>query len=104
MPTFHVQTQLPQGTPDAQSERELSDNPQRAYFRQRYFAALEKNQPAIFVDAVGEGNFGYTNRDYNTNESTPWLGEYIQAHYVFSQDIDGSRVFIRKDRWATVHP
>ena len=104
MPTFHVQTQLPQGTRDAHAERQISANLLQAYFRQRYFSELEKNRPAIFVDAVGEKNFGYHNRGVNTHESIPWLGEFIGTNYVFAADIETSRVYVRKDRWRELHP
>lgn len=99
MPEFYVQTQLPQGTQDAHTERQISANPQQAYFRQRFFAALEKNRPAVFVDAVGEGNFGYGDRNNNTYETLPWLRDFITANYTFSVDLDGSRIYVRNDRW-----
>lgn len=104
MPTFHVQTQLPQGTQDAHAERQISPNQLQAYFRARYFAALEKNRPAIFVDAVGEENFGYHNRGANGHESLPWLEEFVRRNYVLSADLETTRVYLRKDRAAALSP
>jgi hypothetical protein len=103
MPTFNVQTQLAQGTRDAHSERQISNNPLRSYFRQRYFADLARNRPAFFVDAVGEKNFGYHNRLADAHEQLPWLRDFIADNYVLSAEIETSRIYIRKDRWAATH-
>jgi hypothetical protein len=99
MPTFNIQTQLPQGTRDAQTERQISQNPLRPYFQQRYLADLEKNRPAIFVDAVGERNFGYHSRHADGQENTPWLHRFVDANYVLTADIETSRIYVRKDRF-----
>jgi hypothetical protein len=104
MPAYHVQAQLPQATPDAHTERAISSNPQQAYFQRRAFAALAKNPPAVFVDAVGENNFGYHNRAANAHENFPWLRAFVADHYVLVADIETSRVYIRQDRWAEAHP
>jgi len=104
MPTFHVQTQLPQGTRDAHAERQISPNELQPYFRERYFSELEKNQPALFVDAVGDNNFGYHNRTENSHETIARLGDFIRTHYVLVADFDSSRIYLRKDRWAELHP
>lgn len=104
MPTFHVQTQLPQGGHDAHAERQISPNPQRDYFRQRYFDDLERSRPAIFVDAVGEKNFGYHSRDADGHEHLPWLNDFIAANYRFVAEVETSRVYVRKDRWAEHQP
>ncbi|MDB6113346.1 MAG: hypothetical protein JWQ62_291 [Lacunisphaera sp.] len=104
MPTFHVQTQLPQGTRDAHAERQMSPNPLQSYFRHRYFTELETNRPAIFVDATGEENFGYHNREADGHERIPWLAEFVRHNYVLSADLETSRIYVRQDRWLALQP
>ena len=67
-------------------------------------ALLRAEVEGRFVDAVGENNFGYHNRAANAHENFSWLRTFVADHYVLAADIDTSRVYIRRDRWAETHP
>ncbi len=97
---LHVQSGLPQATREAVSERQISESVQRdTYYRPRYLADLERNQPAFFVDAVGPGAFGFTERATHGHESFAALRDYVQSHYRLLRDLAYARIYVRVDRW-----
>jgi hypothetical protein len=50
------------------------------------------------VDAVAPGSFIFNNRASFGYETFPALAEHINAHYSMAGEIDGIRIFLRKDR------
>jgi hypothetical protein len=103
-PELYVETQLPQGVRDAHTERQMTENPQRAYFRARYLADLETNRPAFFVDAVGRGGFLYRDRAASGLESFAALDQYVVGHYQLIGELDSFRLYLRRDRIGTAVP
>ncbi len=96
---IYVQCGLAQATREAHSTRQLWDSPQiDTYYRPRYMADLEKNQPAFFYDAVGIDAFFFQDRARYANETYPPLRDYVFAHYVFYRDFGYGRLFVRTDR------
>lgn len=98
MPCYYVETGLPQATRDAQTCRQIEPGDQRDYYRERFLRDLERARPAVFVDAVGGDNFGYTNRATQAHETFAPLRDFIAAHYRLVADREGSRVYLRRDR------
>ncbi len=101
---YHVQTQLPQAAPEAHTERLISANPLREFYRARYLAALQRDRPAFFIDAVGEGQFGFKNRAVDGHESLPALGAFVAEHYVQVGDLENARLYVRRDRIPAAGP
>lgn len=96
-PQLYVETGLPQGTREAQTERQLSSDPAiRAFYQTRYLSDLQTRQPAWFVDVVGAAGFGFQDRTLHGHETFPELAAYIQAHYEFCADIEGQRIYRRR--------
>lgn len=95
MPELHVETALPQGTRDAQTERMMNGGPMQEFYRERYLRDLIQRQPAWFVDAVGPRNFGYHDRDAFGHETVPALAQHIAIHYSQAVEQDGVRVYRR---------
>ena len=94
-----MQSGLPQATREAVSERQIRESAQRdTYYRPRYLADLERNQPAFFVDAVGPGAFGFADRQTEAHESFAELRDYVQAHYRLLLDLHRDRIYVRADR------
>jgi len=98
-PRFHVLTQLPHATSESNAERQISPGPRRPYFRARFLRELRARSPAIFLDAVGPGNFGYHERSVDGHEVLPELRDLVAARYVLAGDLAGTRVYVRRDRW-----
>ena len=97
LPSLYVQTGLPQGTRDGNTYWAILPSPQQEYFRQRFFDDLVRNQPALFVDAVGEGSFLFSNRTLNGHEDFRALADYVQRHYQLVTDASYARLYVRKD-------
>ncbi len=101
----YVQANLPQAQREAESEHQLRDWPLRdSYFRPQYMADLERNRPALFVDAVGSGAFYYTERDKYAHETFRQLRRYIRENYTLAADEGHARVYVRNDRYAEIAP
>lgn len=101
-PELYVETQLPQGTREAVTEAQLSNTPQRDYFRSRILADLRANQPAFFVDSVGPEDYLLKDRSQQGHEVIPGLGDYIQEHYTQVHLVDAFRVYVRRDRLSGI--
>lgn len=97
---YYVQTQLPQATREAHTERQLAPSALREYYRSRYIAELQENRPVFFLDAVGPERFGFTEREGNGHETFAALGEFIATHYRLVGDLESTRIYIRLDRLA----
>jgi hypothetical protein len=68
------------------------------YFEDLYLADLKRSNPPVFVDAVAPGSFIFNNRASFGYETFPALAEHINTHYSLAGEIDGIRIFLRKDR------
>jgi hypothetical protein len=96
-PQIYVETGLPQGTREAQTERQLSLDPVvQIYYLSRYLRDLRQREPAWFVDVVGASGFGYQDRARHGHDTIPELADYIRAHYQFCADIEGQRIYRRR--------
>lgn len=95
-PELYVETQLPQGTREALTEAQLSEHPQRDYFRARFLADLKSSESKFFVDAVGPDDYLLTNRSLQGHEVIPGLGEYVAANYSPLNISQSFRVYVRR--------
>jgi hypothetical protein len=100
MSSYYVETKLHQATREAHSYAEITDCPYRDYFRRRYLADLQRSAPPVFVDAVGPGNFYFQSRRFAPEAIFPELAAYLRAHYSQVAELQGSRIYVRKDRLA----
>ncbi len=95
---YYVEAGLAQGTAENHSERSIFDHPLRQQYRDRYMQDLHRNKPVVFIDAVGKNSLWVQDKTSQGYESFPGLAGYITENYVFQGEIDGDRLFIRKDR------
>lgn len=98
MCNYYVSTGMRMATREAHTRMEIDSSPQFSYFRSRYMRDLMRSRPPVFFDAVGPGNFAFRNRDWISHETFKPLGEYIARHYRLMADINGTRVYVRKER------
>lgn len=95
-PRYYVESRLPQGTRDGATAWAITGQ-RTSYYRQRFLADLERGTPALFVDAVGKGNWAFTRRATQGHETFPALGEFVMSHYRLVADIEGTRIYLRAD-------
>jgi hypothetical protein len=93
-----VATQRVPGTRFPDSILQIDGAPYRPYFQQVYLADLERSRPPVFVDAVGPGNFCYTDRTVAGYETFADLHALIERNYRQVAELEGTRVFVRADR------
>jgi hypothetical protein len=91
-----VETGLPQGTREAQTERQLTYGPMQNFYVDRYCRDMNTRRPEWFVDAVGPASMAYKERSLYAYESTPALATIIQSDYEFMAEIENLRIFRRK--------
>ncbi len=93
----YVEAAARQGTRSALTYWELVAHPQREYFRARYLSDFATRRPAVFVDAVGESTFFFSNRAIHGHESFPELARIVARDYCQVADLRYSRVYVRRD-------
>ncbi len=99
---LHVESGLRQATRDGTTLWSMQDNPQQAYHRAVYLADLRRSAPALFVDAVGQGAFIFTDRAKQAHENFPELADYIRQNYTLVIDLIDVRIYARNGL-ATLH-
>lgn len=99
-PRLYVETNRRHATREAHSALQIYDTPMREFYRTRYLADLKRTRPSFFVDAVGPGHFAFTDRAQFGYETFPVLAVYVGAEYQLVADVEGTRIFARKDRAA----
>jgi len=100
MPNYYVEARLRQATRRNVTNAEMIDSPFIDRFRKVYLDDLKRSAPPVFVDATGPENFCFTKRRYSFEFVYPELADYILSHYVLASDVGGSRVYVRRDRFA----
>jgi hypothetical protein len=95
-PRLWVETGLRQGTRDGNTIRQIEPGGLQVQYLQRYLRDLERNRPAVFVDAVGGKNF-LNDRAGRGIERFPAIMTCISAEYRFVREVEGTRVYVRKD-------
>ncbi len=98
MPTFWVETGLLQGTRDGNCYRQIEPSPDRDFYRARFLADLQRNQPRVFADAVGGDNQMYQDRAAQAHDTFSALRDYIATNYRLVGDVAGTRIYVRSDR------
>jgi hypothetical protein len=94
---LYVETGLHQATREAHTEFLFVTGPWQQYYLRRYFGDLLAAPPPVFADAVGPGNFRFTDRRW-AHEVFPRLRDWLAANYVLAGEWDGVRVYVRRDR------
>ena len=57
-----------------------------------------ESRPPVFIDTAGSGSSGAPNRFEEGYETFSELFDYIHSNYLQVGEIEGTRIFIRKDR------
>jgi hypothetical protein len=99
-PQLYVETGLRPSTRDAIAQLAVTAGPLQAYYRERFLHDFLAARPCVFVDAVGPGNFFFTDRARLGHESFPALDRVIRGEYRLVHDQpdleEGSvRIYVR---------
>lgn len=97
---LNVETGLSQATRLGNSFLCIETGPQKGYYRQLYLADLIRNQPSVFVDAVGPIASFFQDRRAQAHDRIPEFAAYVRDHFVELIDLDYARVYVRRDRFA----
>jgi len=95
---LYISSRRVPGTRFADSELQIESAPYRQYYRDVYLSDFRRSQPILFVDAVGPGDFTYTDRSEAGYETFEELRQAVDRDYRQAAEIDGARLFIRNDR------
>ena len=96
-PGYHVETGLGQGSREAHCGLIINPGPLQSHYRHRFLFDLHRNRPRWFVDAVAPSQFGFQERSLFGHDTWPELRELIAADYELISDVDGVRIYRRKD-------
>jgi hypothetical protein len=95
---LYIASRRPPGTRFADSVLQIEPAPGRQFYRDVYLSDFQRSKPALFVDAVGPGDFTYTDRSEAGYETFEELRQAVARDYRQAADIDGVRLFVRNAR------
>ncbi len=105
-PGIYIDAGMPSGTRETWSENVIETRPSLETYRRRFVAEMDISHPAMFIDTVNEGNFGWRNNDEYGPHSIPELARRLERDYrIVSLQSDSpscSRVYLRQDYAATL--
>lgn len=96
-PRYYVETSLLQSTREAISYHQLLESPQQRYYLQRYVADLKISEPKFFLDTVSPAHWFFKDRNIYGYENYPEVKKIIDDNYRLIDDVDGVRIFIRRE-------
>jgi hypothetical protein len=94
---YAVETQTTLGTRDSISEFATFPNPLQSYYRARYLRDLKANRPELFLEDSHPLNFLDTRSTNYGIVTYPELAKYISDEYTLKKEINGMRLFVRRD-------
>lgn len=95
-PHLWVETGMWQATRDGNTIRQVEAGALQDTFLRRFHNDLVRNRPPVFVDSVGPGNF-MADRASGGHEHYPAIRDYIASQYRLVREIDGMRIYVRRD-------
>lgn len=95
-PELFVRTGIAMGTRDAHAQHQIEPGPMQGYYRARFLADMERNRPALFVDAVAPGALAFSDRATQGFESDSALATHVAARYTLVEEVAGVRIFARR--------
>jgi hypothetical protein len=93
---YYVQTGTIMATRDADTTHMTYAHPNRDYRRRRYLSDIKQTNPPVFIDTVAPQSFGLTDRASQGHETFPALDAYIRSNYELKEQINGIRIYVRK--------
>ncbi len=98
MNNYYSETGLSLAHRTPNSAGELLPGPLQDYYRNRYLQDIERNKPAIFVDAVAPENFYFRSPEERHDVAFPKLAAYIREAYTLVAEVRGVRIYVSNVR------
>ena len=95
--SLYVETGLYQASRVAHTESLHVAGPWQKFYLRRYYDDLVAARPPVIVDATGPGNFHFESRSMGL-EIYPLLHAWVSANYSCVGEVDGTRLYARRDR------
>ena len=95
--SLYVETGLYQASRVAHTESLHVAGPWQKFYLRRYYDDLVAARPPVIVDATGPGNFHFESRSMGL-EIYPLLHAWVSANYTCVGEVDGTRLYVRRDR------
>ena len=99
---YYVETQLAQGTAENHTERCIYEHPMRQNYRDRFMADMNRNRPAIFVDAVGKNSVWVKDPISQGHQNFVELKAFIDSNYALTDSIDEVKIYVLKTRLTSL--
>lgn len=93
---LYVTTQMPQGVNENHTTRSGMHHSYQKRYYQRYLRDLQRNQPAIFVDAVTPRTIWMDNQKKYGHHNYPELADFIAKNYLFRAEVEGVKIYSHK--------
>ncbi|MFD2572714.1 hypothetical protein ACFSUS_18890 [Spirosoma soli] len=97
---YYVEAQLAQGVSENHTQRSIIPNKMRKQYIDRYAHELIDNQPALFVDAVGDASWMLT-KPSQQHEHFTEIDRVIRQNYSLATSVDNVRIYVRRDRLSS---
>jgi hypothetical protein len=94
---LYIDSGLIQATRDGVTYWQLTNNPLQKYYINRYLNDLSKSNPTLFIDAINQNGFHFTNRATQAHEMFPEINFFIQENYNLVEEVNGVRIYLRKN-------
>jgi hypothetical protein len=95
--SLYIETGRHQATRLAHTEALLVGGRWQKFYLRRYYDDMVAANPPVIVDATGPGNFRFESRSVGL-EVYPLLFAWVSAHYSCVGEVDGTRLYVRRDR------
>jgi hypothetical protein len=92
---LYVQTGMNPGTRYGDCYHQLKKSGLQEYYLNTYLKDLQKNKPAIFVDAITPDAYEFNSSEYK-HQNFSVISNYVKANYKKAEEVDGIEIFIRK--------
>jgi hypothetical protein len=93
---YYEETGMAQGTREAHTERQMTPGAQQPYYLDRWMRDLERIRPPILLESFPKQHLDQQLIYY------PEVKELVDATYRQTADIDGVKVYVRKERLQAV--
>ena len=93
---YYEETGMAQGTREAHTERQMTPGTQQPYYLDRWMRDLERIRPPILLESFPKQHLDQQLIYY------PEVKELVDASYRKTADIDGVKVYVRKERLQAV--
>lgn len=95
---YYVETQMPQGVNENHSVRSAMKHPLQERYYKRYLNDMKRSKPTVFVDAMTTKTLWMDDPSKYGHQNFPELAQYVADNYSLKEEIDGIKIYARKQK------